>query len=71
MAKKRKTKEEKVKAAYRLQNFQLKVEESQQKREVKEFGYLSKEYVKKDLTKTVVYTAVVVTLLFIAKRYLG
>jgi len=70
MPKKRKTKEEKIKSGYRLEGFKLQVEESQKRRDVQEFGYLSKEYVRKDLTKTVLYTMVVVVLLFVAKSYL-
>lgn len=71
MPKKRKTREEKIKGAYRLSNLKIKVEESQNRRDVQEFGYLSKDYIRKDLTKTVVYTVVVVGLLFLAKQYLG
>lgn len=69
MPKKRKTKEEKVKAAYRLQNFELKVEESKRRREQQDFGYLSKKYVKQDLVKTLVYTLIIVGLLIVAQRY--
>lgn len=68
---KKKTREEKIKSQYRLQNFKLKIEEVQARKDVQEFGYLSKEYVRKDLTKTLVYSAVVVVLLAAAKKYFG
>ncbi len=68
---KKKTREEKIKSAYRLQNFKLRVGEVQARRDVQEFGYLSKEYVRKDLTKTVIFSLVIVVLLIIAKKYLG
>lgn len=71
MAKKRKTREEKVKSAYRLANFKLKLEEQVERRDVAEFSYLSREYIGRDLAKTVVYSVVIVTLLLAAKRYLG
>lgn len=67
---KRKTREEKVKSTYRLQNFKLQVAEVEARKDVQEFGYLSKEYVRKDLTRTVAYSAVIVTLLFLATRYI-
>lgn len=71
MPKKRKTKEEKVKSGYRLENFKLHVAESAARRDTQEFAYLSKDYVKKDLTKTVVFSLVIVSLLLFAKKYLG
>ncbi len=71
MSKIRKTREEKVKSAYRLQNFKLKVEERMVAKDTSEFGYLSSEYVVKDLTKTAIFTLLIVALLIMAKRYLG
>lgn len=71
MVKKKKTKAEKVRSGYRLQNFRLKAEEQMERKEAQEFGYLSKEYVKKDLTKTILFSLVIVGLLVAAKYYLG
>lgn len=66
-----KTREEKIKSAYRLQNFSLKVAEKQIEKDRNEFGYLSSHYVVKDLTKTLLYSLVVLTLLLLARQYLG
>lgn len=66
-----KTREEKIKSAYRLQNFSLKVAEKQVEKDRNEFGYLSSHYVVKDLTKTLVYSLVILTLLLVARQYLG
>lgn len=71
MPKKRKTREEKIKSGYRLQNFKLKLEENREKKDQEEFGYLAKDYVRKDLTKTMIYSLIVIVLLFLAKKYLG
>lgn len=71
MAKKRKTKAEKIATGYRLKDFHLKVEEQREKKDASEFSYLSKEYVGKDLTKTVIYSVLIVGLLLLAKSYLG
>lgn len=71
MPKKIKTREEKIRSSYRLQDFKLKIAEVQARRDVAEFGYLSKEFVRKDLTKTVLYSAIIIGLLFLAKRYFG
>lgn len=68
---KKKTKEEKIRSGYRLANWRLKADEQRQKRDTEEFGYLSKDYVRKDLTKTVVISIVIVGFLLLAKRYLG
>ncbi len=69
--KKRKTKEEKIQSGYRLKNFKLATSERTTAKDASEFGYLSSEYVVKDLVKTVVYTLVIVGLLVLAKKYLG
>ena len=45
-----KTREEKIKSSYRLQNFSLKVAEKEAEKDRNEFGYLSSHYVVKDLT---------------------
>lgn len=67
---KKKTREEKIRSAYRLQNFRLKVEDSRTKKDVEEFGYLSKTYVRKDLMKTVIFSVIILTLLLLSKRFL-
>lgn len=66
-----KTREEKIKSAYRLQNFSLKAAEKQAEKDRNEFEYLSSHYVVKDLTKTLVYSLVILTLLLVARRYWG
>lgn len=71
MPKTRKTREEKVKSGYRLQNFVLTATERASTRDKEEFGYLASEYVVKDLVKTLIYTVVIVGLLVVAKMKLG
>ena len=71
MAKTRKTRAEKVASGYRLQNFKLQTGQRAEVKDASEFGYLSSEYVVKDLTKTGIFTLVIVGLLILAKRYLG
>ena len=66
-----KTREEKVKSAYRLQNFSLKIKEKQIEKDRNEFGYLSSHYVVKDLTKTLLYSLIILVLLIVAKQYLN
>ena len=69
--KQRKTRAEKIQSGYRLQNFKLAEAERMEVKDVSEFGYLSSEYVMKDLRKTVVFSLVIVGLLAVAKRVLG
>ena len=71
MPKARKTKEEKVKSQYRLANFSLQLKETEVRRDKEEFGYLASEYVVRDLGKTFIFTVVILTLLFLARTYLG
>jgi hypothetical protein len=66
-----KTREEKIQSGYRLQNFKLKAEGITAAKDVSEFSYLSSEYVKKDLRKTIVFTLIILGLLFFAKIKLG
>lgn len=66
-----KTKEEKIKSAYRLQNFRLQVAERVAVKDANEFGYLASNYIVKDLTKTGIFTLLILGLLLLAKRYLG
>lgn len=66
-----KTKAEKVRSGYRLKNFKLIPTERSAAKDASEFGYLSSEYVKQDLTKTFLFTAIMLGLLMIAKKYLG
>ena len=68
---KRKTREEKIKSGYRLQNFKLAAADRTAVKDASEFGYLSSEYVVKDLMKTLVFTAIIVGLLVLAKIKLG
>ncbi len=63
----RKTREEKVKSSYRLQNFKLQVAERAAQRDVDEFGYLAKKYVAKDLSRTLLFSVIVVGLIVGAK----
>lgn len=66
----KKTREEKIQSGYRLQNFKLAAVDRTAAKDVSEFSYLSSEYVMKDLTKTFLYTAIIVALLVMAKQYL-
>lgn len=66
-----KTREEKIQSGYRLQNFKLAAGERTVAKDVSEFGYLSSEYVVKDLTRTFIYTVIIVGLLVLAKMRLG
>lgn len=66
-----KTRDEKIQSGYRLQNFKLKAADRHVAKDVSEFSYLSSEYVVKDLTKTFLYTAIIVGLLVYAKIRLG
>lgn len=68
---KKKTKEEKIKSTYRLKNFKVQVAEVQARKDVEEFSYLSKDYVRKDLSKTAFFSLIVIILLLVAKKYLG
>jgi hypothetical protein len=63
----KKTKAEKIESGYRLKNFKLASSERTAVKDANEFSYLSSEYVVKDLTKTLVFTAIIVGLLFLAK----
>lgn len=71
MPKARKTREEKERAAYRLQGFKLQASERAVEKDQEEFGYLSSKYVVKDLTKTVIFSVIIVALLLAAKKMLG
>ncbi len=67
----KKTKAEKIESGYRLKNFRLAMAERTAAKDAGEFGYLSSEYVVKDLTKTLAYTTVILGLLVLAKMRLG
>lgn len=67
----RKTREEKIQSGYRLKNFKLAASERTAVKDANEFSYLASEYVVKDLTKTFLYTAIIVALLVLAKARLG
>ncbi len=66
-----KTKAEKIQSGYRLQNFKIAASERTAAKDASEFGYLSSEYVVKDLSKTFLFTAIIVALLVYAKMRLG
>lgn len=67
----KKTRAEKIESGYRLQNFRMAASERVEIKDANEFGYLSSEYVVKDLTKTLIFTAIIVGLLILAKMRLG
>ena len=67
----KKTRAEKIESGYRLQNFRIAASDRTASKDASEFGYLSSEYVVKDLTKTFLYTAIMVGLLVWAKMRLG
>lgn len=67
----RKTRAEKIESGYRLKNFKLAASDRTAVKDASEFGYLSSEYVVKDLTRTAIFTGIIVILLVIAKKYLG
>lgn len=69
--KQRKTRAEKIQSGYRLQNFRIAEAERVAVKDANEFGYLSSEYVMKDLRKTVIFSLVIVGLLVVAKKWLG
>lgn len=67
MAKKRKTKAEKVASTYRLKSIHIKTEERRKVRDSDVFAYLSSDYVKKDLLRTVGFS----TLIIVVELYLS
>jgi len=69
MSKVRKTREEKIQSGYRLKNFKLAASERTVVKDASEFGYLSSEYIVKDLSKTLLYTAIILGLLVMAQKY--
>lgn len=71
MTKQRKTREEKAKSQYRLQNFKLASAERTENKDANEFAYLSNKYVVQDLTRTGIFTVIVVVILVLAKKFLG
>lgn len=71
MSKVRKTREEKIESGYRLKNFKIVAGERMAVKDANEFGYLSSEYVVKDLSKTLLYTAIILGLLVLARQFLS
>lgn len=67
----KKTRAEKIESGYRLKNFKLASSERVAVKDANEFSYLSSEYVAKDLVKTLIFTAIIVGLLILAKIKLG
>ena len=68
---KKKTRKEKERIKYHLEGILLKQKEKMQERDREEFGYLEAKYIRKDLIKTVVYSLVILGLIFVAKRFFG
>ena len=62
-----KTRAEKIKSSYRLHDFKLQVAERAAQKDVDEFGYLAKKYVARDLSRTLLFSVVVVGLIVGAK----
>lgn len=60
MPKKNKTRAQKINSSYRLKDFSINVKEVRKRKEVEGFGYLSSEFVRKDLTKTVVLSLLII-----------
>lgn len=71
MPKARKTKSEKIESGYRLHKFKLDAVERGAIKDANEFSYLSSDYVIADLTKTLIYTFIIIGLLVLAKMRLG
>ncbi|KKU89136.1 MAG: hypothetical protein UY18_C0003G0023 [Microgenomates group bacterium GW2011_GWF2_47_9] len=71
MAKKRKTKVEKIESQYRLSHFKLDEANQREKKVQDEFAYLSRDYVGKDLLRTTIFSVFIIGLLLLAKKYLG
>jgi hypothetical protein len=67
----KKTRAEKIESGYRLKNFKLAASDRTAVKDANEFSYLSSEYVVKDLSKTLLYTLIIVGLLVWAKMRLG
>lgn len=70
MAKGRRTRSEKEKAVYRWEKAETKTRVVEEKREVAEFGYLSKNYIRKDLLKSVVASLVIIAVEIYLSRVL-
>jgi len=70
MAKKR-TRKEKERVKYHLEGSLLRTQAKWQEKDKQEFAYLEAKYIKKDLTKTFVYSLLMLLILFLAKWYLG
>lgn len=66
-----KTRAEKIESGYRLKNFRIEASERTAVKDASEFSYLSSKYVVKDLVKTLMFTAIIVGLLVLAKIKLG
>ena len=67
----KKTRAEKIESGYRLRNFRIEASERTAVKDASEFSYLSSKYVVKDLVKTLMFTAIIVGLLVLAKIKLG
>jgi len=67
----KKTRAEKIASGYRLQNFRIAESERTMKKDADEFSYLSSKYVLLDLSKTILFTLIILLLLAFAKMKLG
>lgn len=66
--KKRKTREQKAKTQYRLQEFTIKAGKVKDRKDLQAFGYLSSDYIKGDLKKTVAYSFLIIAVeLYLAR----
>ena len=71
MTAKRRTRKEKERVRYHLEGTLLKSQQRWVEQDKKEFAYLEAKYIKKDLTKTVVYSLLMLGILWLAKWYLS
>lgn len=60
MAKKRKTKSEKIKAQYRLKDITISTDLRREKKSQDAFSYLSSDYVKGDLLRSAGFSVVII-----------
>lgn len=66
-----KTREEKIKTAYKLHDFRIAEENRQEVKDANTFAYLDARFVRGDLLKTVVVSTLMVVIILLAQRYLG
>ena len=70
MAKKRRTKAEKVRSSYKLKDFRVReTRDFETKKDAREFGYLSREYVGGDLKRSVMFSLIIILIEVVIARY--